>query len=189
MRGERWLRQGKGLSSGMDLPAAYRQPPLKERKRRQSSLLVSQSGLLGDARPEPQCAVLPGSSPDRIRSADLLCPLLIPRLLLPSLIAHDALIRSIAPARVRSRCRSWLRLRHALLAAMLAALILHAFQIAFSGHRDQTLFSQHFPGQQARTSRAFLCRTMRSITVGFHRDAASARKPPIAWNPNPRRKF
>ena len=129
---------------------------------------------------------LPDSSPDGIRSADLLSPLLIPRLLLPSLIAHDALIRSIAPARVRSRCRSWLRL----LAAMLAALILHAFQIVFSGHRDQTLFSQHFPGQQARTSRGFLMpdNSLHSRRVP-PRDAASARNPPIAWNPNPRRKF
>jgi len=72
---------------------------------------------------------------------------------------------------------------------MLAALILHAFQIVFSGHRDQTLFSQNFPGQQARTSRAFSCPDNALQTVGFHRDAASARKTPIAWNPNPRRKF
>jgi hypothetical protein len=98
-----------------------------------------------DARPEPQGAVLPHSSPDRIRSADLLSPLLVPRLLLSSLIAHDALIRSLSPPRVRSRCGSWLRLRHTLLAAMLAALILHTFQIVFSGHRDHTLFSQRFP--------------------------------------------
>src|SRR5947199_10200797 len=86
------------------------------------------------------CAVLPDSSPVRIRSADLLSPLLIPRLLLPSLIANDALIRSIPPARVRSHCRSWPRLPHGLLAAMLAALILYAF--VFSGHRDQTPFSR-----------------------------------------------
>ncbi len=133
----------------MDLPAAYRQPPLKERKRRQSSLLISQSGLLPDVRPELQCAVVPDSSPDRIRSADLLSPLLVSRLLLSSLIAHDALIRSMSPARVRSRCGFWLRLRHALLAAMLAALILHSFQIVFPGHRDHTLFSQRFPDEQA----------------------------------------
>jgi len=92
---------------------------------------------------------LPDSSPDGIRSADLLSPLLVPRLLLPSLIAHDALIRSMPPTRVRSRCGFRLRLRHALLAAMLAALILRTFQIVFSGHRDHTLFSQRFPAEQA----------------------------------------
>jgi hypothetical protein len=37
--------------------------------------------------------------------------------------------------------RLGLRLWHALLAAVLAALILHTFQIVFPGHRDQTLFS------------------------------------------------
>jgi hypothetical protein len=34
------------------------------------------------------------------------------------------------------------------LAAMLAALILQTFQIVFSGLRNQTLFSQRFPGEQ-----------------------------------------
>ncbi len=138
----------------MDLPAAYRQPPLKERKRRQSSLLVGQSGLLRDARSESQRAVLPDSSPDRISSAHLLSPLPVPRLLLSPLIEHDPLIGSIVigstlTPRLTPSCRPWLRLRHALLAAMLAALILLTFQIVFSGHRDHTLFSQHFPDQQA----------------------------------------
>jgi len=59
------------------------------------------------------------------------------------------LIGSIATPRLTPSCRPWLRLRHALLAAMLAALILLTFQIVFSGHRDHTLFSQHFPDQQA----------------------------------------
>jgi len=149
VRGQRWLRLGKGLSPRMDLPAAYRQPPLKERKRRQSSLLVGQSGLLRDARSESQRAVLPDSSPDRISSAHLLSPLPVARLLLSPLIEHDPLIGSIATPRLTPSCRPWLRLRHALLAAMLAALILLTFQIVFSGHRDHTLFSQHFPDQQA----------------------------------------
>ncbi len=53
-----------------------------------TGLLVSQSGLLRDARPEPQCAVLPDLSPDRIRSAGLLSPLLVPRL--APVLAHRA---------------------------------------------------------------------------------------------------
>src|ERR1700681_3475515 len=97
------------------------------------------------ARREPQCAVLRDSSPDRIRSADLLGTRLVPRLLLSPLITHDALIRSMAAPRLTLCCRSWLKPRHALLAAILAALILHAFQVVFSGHRDQTLFSRRFP--------------------------------------------
>jgi hypothetical protein len=79
----------------------------------------------------------------------LLSPLLVLRLLLPSLIAHDALIRSMPPTRVTPSCWLSLRLRHALLAAMLAALILRTFQIVFSGHRNHTLFSQRFPAEQA----------------------------------------
>jgi hypothetical protein len=78
------------------------------------------------------------SSSDRICSADLLSALFVARLLLSPLVAHDALIGTMAGPRFRS-CRSWLRLWHALLAAMFAALILHTFQIVFSGHRDQTL--------------------------------------------------
>jgi hypothetical protein len=64
----------------------------------------------------------------------MLGALLVARLLL-SLLTHDALIVAVR----RFRSRLGLRLRHALLAAMFAALILHTFQIVFSGHRDQTL--------------------------------------------------
>jgi hypothetical protein len=74
------------------------------------------------------------SSPDRIRLVDLLSALLVARLLLSLLVAHNALIRTAA--------RFWLGLWHALLAAMFAALILHAFQIVFPGHRDRTSFHQ-----------------------------------------------
>jgi hypothetical protein len=77
----------------------------------------------------------------------LLSPLLVPRLLLSPLIEHDALIGNTAATRLTPSYRPWLR--HALLAAMLAALILHTFQIVFSGHRDLTLFSQRFPDEQA----------------------------------------
>ena len=79
---------------------------------------------------------------------NLLSTRFISRLLLSPLIAHDALVWSMAAARLRlglgARCRfcrrSWLRLWHALLAAMLPALILHTFKIVFFGHRDRTLF-------------------------------------------------
>jgi len=74
------------------------------------------------------------SSSDRIRSADLLSARLVARLLLSPLVAHDALIGSVAGSWFRPCCRSGLRLWHALLAAMFAALILHTFQIVFSGH-------------------------------------------------------
>src|SRR5258707_12295341 len=57
------------------------------------------------AGPEPQSAVLGNSSPDRIRSADLLSPLLVTRLLLSPFIAHDALIGSIATPRLTACCR------------------------------------------------------------------------------------
>ena len=57
----------------------------------------------------------PDSSLDRICSADLLSPLLVPRLLLSPLVAHDALIWSIAAPRLTRCCRLGLRLRHALL--------------------------------------------------------------------------
>jgi hypothetical protein len=79
----------------------------------------------------------------------LLSPLLVPRLLLSPLIEHDALIGSTAATRLTPSCRPWLRLRHALLAAMLAASILHTFQIVFSGHHDHTLFSQLFSDEKA----------------------------------------
>jgi hypothetical protein len=79
------------------------------------------------------------STPARIRPADLLGARFVPRLLLSTLIAHDALVGSMARPCCRSWFRSWLGLWHTLLAAMFAALILHTFQIVFSGHRDQTL--------------------------------------------------
>jgi hypothetical protein len=62
---------------------------------------------------------------------DLLGARFVARLLLSPLVAHDALI--LASSRTR------LRLRRALLAAVLAALILYTFQIVFCGHRDQIL--------------------------------------------------
>jgi hypothetical protein len=56
----------------------------------------------------------------------------VSRLLLSFLIAHDALVGTMR----------WLgfRLRHALLATVFAALILHTFQIVLSGHRGRILF-------------------------------------------------
>jgi hypothetical protein len=60
---------------------------------------------------------------------NLLGTRLVPRLLLSFFIAYDALV---GPVR-----RLGLGLRHALLATMFAALILHTFQIVLSGHRDQ----------------------------------------------------
>jgi len=70
---------------------------------------------------------------DPIRPTDLLGARFVPRLFLSLFIANDTLIGSMR--------RLGLRLWHALLAAVLAALILHTFQIVFPGHRDQTLFS------------------------------------------------
>jgi hypothetical protein len=61
---------------------------------------------------------------------DALGALLISRLLLSLLVAHDALIVR------RLGFGPW----HALLTAMFAALILHTFQIVFPGHCDQTSF-------------------------------------------------
>jgi hypothetical protein len=55
---------------------------------------------------ETAYAVLRNLSPDRIRSADLLSPLLVPRLLPSQLIAHDTLIGSIAAPRLTPSCRS-----------------------------------------------------------------------------------
>jgi hypothetical protein len=86
----------------------------------------------------------PDSPLDRICSADLLSPLLVPRLLLSALIAHDALVGSIAAPWLTPCCTPWLRLRHALLAAVLAALILRTFQIVFSGHRNTPCFHSVF---------------------------------------------
>jgi hypothetical protein len=73
------------------------------------------------------------SLPDCIRPVNLLGALLVSRLLLAQLIAHDTLIGPIG----RPGLRCW----HALLAAMFAALILHTFQIVLFGHRDRTLFA------------------------------------------------
>ena len=67
-------------------------------------------------------------SPDAIAAVDLLGARFIARLLLSLLIAHDALLGTMR------RLRLW----HALLAAMPAALILHPFQIVFSRHGGQT---------------------------------------------------
>ena len=63
---------------------------------------------------------------------DLLRARLVSRLLLSLLVAHDSLIGTVR----------WpgLRFRHALLAAVFAALILHTFQIVLSWHRVQILF-------------------------------------------------
>jgi hypothetical protein len=66
-----------------------------------------------------------------IRAMNLLGTRLVPRLLLPHFVAHDALIGTAR--------RLGLRLWHAFLATMFAALILHTFQIVLSGHRDQIL--------------------------------------------------
>jgi ABC-type Co2+ transport system permease subunit len=71
------------------------------------------------------------SASDRIRLVDLLGALLIARLLLSLLVAHNALIGTVG----RLGLGPW----HALLAAMLAALILYTFQIVFFGHRNRTL--------------------------------------------------
>jgi hypothetical protein len=145
-------------------------------------LLVSRSGLLRDPRPQSQCAVLPDSSPDRIRSARLLSTLLVERLLLSPLIAHDALIRSIPTPPIRPCCgswlRSWLRLRHTLLATMLAALILRTFQVVFSGHRDHTFsFNCVFPPNKRKLFRAFSWPTMRSSLSGSTGYVGSTTKP------------
>jgi hypothetical protein len=72
--------------------------------------------------------------------SNLLSALFVSRLFLSQFVAHDALIRNTAAPFVRSWLRSWFGFRHAFLAAMFAALILHTFQVVFSGHRDLTLF-------------------------------------------------
>jgi hypothetical protein len=70
------------------------------------------------------------SPPDRIGAMNLLGTRLVARLLLSFFVAHDALVGTVR--------RFGLWLRHALLAAMFAALILHTFQIVLSGHRHQS---------------------------------------------------
>jgi hypothetical protein len=79
-------------------------------------------------------ALVATSFPDGFRLVDLPGPFLVSRLLLALLIEHDTLIRT--------KGRLGLSCRHALLAAMFAALILHTFQIVFFGHRDWSLFSK-----------------------------------------------
>jgi hypothetical protein len=75
---------------------------------------------------------------------NLLSALFVSRLFLSQFVAHDALIRNTAAPFAKSWFRPWFRswfgFRHAFLAAMFAALILHTFQVVFSGHRDLTLF-------------------------------------------------
>jgi len=143
VRGERWLRQGKGLSF------AWICPRRTADRHEGTNATTTQSLVSRLARRsrQSQRALLSNSPPGRIRSAHLLSPLLVAWLLLSPLIAHDALIGSMAAPRLTPSWRLGLRLRHALLAAMLAALILHTFQIVFLRHR--TLFSQRFPDQQA----------------------------------------
>ena len=63
---------------------------------------------------------------------DLLGARLVSRLLLSLLVAHDSLVGAVR--------RLGLRLRHALLAAVFAALILHTFQIVLSWYRGQIPF-------------------------------------------------
>jgi hypothetical protein len=67
-----------------------------------------------------------------VRLVHMLSALLVARLLLSLFVARDALIGTIG--------RPGLRLWHALLAAMFAALILPTFQIVFFGHRNRTSF-------------------------------------------------
>lgn len=62
---------------------------------------------------------------------NLLDARLVSRLLLSFFISHDTLVGTVR--------RPGFGLRHALLAAVFAALILHTFQIVLSGHRDQIL--------------------------------------------------
>jgi hypothetical protein len=71
----------------------------------------------------------------------LLRTLLVTRLLLSPLVANDTLILCAG----RWQLRPW----HTFLAAMLAALILHAFQIVFPGHSVQPFREKYFtPGQR-----------------------------------------
>src|SRR3982074_2926155 len=99
--------------------------------------LLQQGRVTGTFR-TTECTVSGHSSSDPIRSADLLSALFVARLLLSLLVTYDGLIGSTAGPRSRF-CGSGLRLWHALLAAMFAALILYTFQIVFSRHCDRTL--------------------------------------------------
>jgi hypothetical protein len=117
------------------------------------------------------------SSSDGIGSVNLLSTRLISRLLLSPLIAHDALVWSMAGARLRlgrGACcrfcrRSWLRLWHALLAAMLSALILHTFKIVFFGHRDRTLFRSGRLHVRTFSMRVFKAASRRVNAIRHHR--------------------
>jgi hypothetical protein len=84
----------------------------------------------------------------------------VSRLLLSFLIAHDTLVGTVR--------RLGLRLRHALLTTMFAALILHTFQVVLTGHRHQILFCN-------RTARIFASNfpstLMQSAAALFRRDA------------------
>jgi hypothetical protein len=64
--------------------------------------------------------------------------LLVARLQFAFLVAHDALVRTM--------WRPGLRLWHALLTPMLAALVLATFKIVLPGHRDRTWFAAEWPG-------------------------------------------
>ena len=92
-------------------------------------------------------------SADRTCLADLLRTLLVPRLLLPPLIADDTLILCAG----RRQLRFW----HTFLPAMLAALILHTLEIIFLWHRDQT-----FPGKRFTPVNAVRCRRVPPMTRG-----------------------
>jgi hypothetical protein len=81
---------------------------------------------------------------------------LVSRLLLSLLVAHDSLVGAVR--------RPGLRLRHALLAAVFAAFILHTFQIVLSWHRGQILFAIERPELLRRLSRSLT----RSAAAGFH---------------------
>jgi hypothetical protein len=81
----------------------------------------------------------------------LLRTLLVTRLVLSPLVANDTLILCAG----RWQLRPW----HTFLAAMLAALILHAFQIVFPGHS-----AQPFAKSISRPVNAIRCRRVPSMT-------------------------
>jgi len=96
---------------------------------------------------------------------DLLGARLVSRLLLSLLVAHDSL--------VGAAWRPGLRFRHALLAAVFAALILHTFQIVLSWHRGQILFAIERLEPLQRLSRS----VTRSSAAGFQQHPAQTRSP------------
>jgi hypothetical protein len=107
--------------------------------------------------------------PDFIGSVNLLGALLVSRLLLAHLIAHDTLIRTLR--RLGFKC--W----HTLLAAMFAALILHTFQIVFFGHGNRTSLNRRavnaMPGAPV-PSRCRLCPSKSRRSAGTQIRAASS---------------